>query len=115
MALHPVFAQMIDAYRLSGRPQLCAGAPDAWIGVAEYDVLKDEGDAYAQRLVEAGVAVELCRYSDMPHGFARTTNLVDLADLAVRDAADAIRRKCAGISPNLPTCPSATSQMLHHG
>ena len=97
------------------RAEDLSGAPEAWIGVAEYDVLKDEGDAYAKRLVEAGVAVELCRYSDMPHGFARMTNLVDSADSAVRDAADAIRRKCAEISANALARASSASAGQHHG
>ena len=89
------------------RAEDLSGAPDAWIGLAEYDVLRDEGEAYAQRLAAAGVAVELRHYSDMPHGFARLTNLVDSADWAVREAAQAIRRRCtqaqantsAGVSP----------------
>ena len=97
------------------RSEDVSGAPDTWIGIAEYDVLKDEGDAYAKRLAEAGVAVEHCRYSDMPHGFARMTNLVDSADRAVRDAANAIRRKCAPISASAPTRASSASQGQHHG
>lgn len=71
-----------------------AGAPPAWIATAEYDVLRDEGEAFARRLSEAGVSVHLHRYVGMPHGFARMMNLVDIADQALNDATAAIVRAC---------------------
>lgn len=71
------------------------GAPPAWIATAEYDVLRDEGEAFATRLSEAGVSVHLHRYAGMPHGFARMMNLVDTADQSLDDAAAAVARACA--------------------
>lgn len=63
------------------------GSPATWIATAEYDVLRDEGEAYAARLREAGVAVEQVRVAGLPHGFARMFNLVDTARDAVHQAA----------------------------
>jgi acetyl esterase/lipase len=49
-------------------PDLTGVAP-AHITVAEHDVLRDEGIAYAQRLAEAGVWVDLDLVAGAVHGF----------------------------------------------
>lgn len=54
-------------------------APRAWIATAEYDVLRDEGEAYARRLGEAGVPTTLHRAAGLPHGFIRLHSLVPSA------------------------------------
>ena len=68
-----------------------SGLPPAWIATAEYDVLRDEAEAYAKALATAGVAVKLERYQGMAHGFARMMNFLDTADRMVDDAAAALR------------------------
>lgn len=83
------------------RSPALASSPPTWIATAEYDVLRDEGEAYAQRLREAGVEVELHRMAGLPHGFARLFNLVDTARAAVEQASGAIAAACAVHSPTL--------------
>lgn len=68
-----------------------SGAPPAWIGVAEFDVLTEEGVDYAAALEAAGVPVTLRRYEGVMHGFARQYGIVDVADRAIHHAAEALK------------------------
>jgi acetyl esterase len=65
--------------------------PPAFIITAEYDPLCDEGEAYASRLQEAGVAVGLKRYQGMIHGFLSNTSEFDQAKVALIDSAAALK------------------------
>ena len=54
-----------------------AGLPEALIVVDENDVLRDEGEAYARRLSDAGVRVTSTRYNGTIHDFAMLNALAD--------------------------------------
>jgi acetyl esterase len=63
-----------------------AGLPPTYILTAEYDVLRDEGEALAGRLREAGVDVTQRRFDGAIHGFWRWMAATD----ATREAIDAV-------------------------
>jgi acetyl esterase len=65
--------------------------PSALVLTARYDPLRDEGRAYAERLFQAGVAVELVEYEGLIHGFLRRTDAFDKAKDALRRIAKAIK------------------------
>lgn len=62
------------------------GLPSACVLVAEYDVLHDEGMAYAQALRDAGVPALARSYAGMNHGFLKYAGVLEEADAAVADA-----------------------------
>ncbi len=74
-----------------------SGLPPAHIVTAGFDPLRDEGEAYAHRLQEAGVLTSLHREPDLVHGFINAVGVSARAREAVGKIAAAIRSGLARV------------------
>jgi acetyl esterase len=82
----PLFARPSDLERL----------PAAMVITAGFDPLRDEGDAYAAKLRDAGVAVEHVCVPGMVHGFMSMAGAVREADRTLERIARSLRRALGG-------------------
>ena len=68
-----------------------AGLPPAYVATAGFDPLRDEGEAYAERMREAGNQAALRRYPGLIHGFAHLTAISRTSREAMLEIAGALR------------------------
>src|SRR5258705_6720485 len=68
-----------------------AGLPSALVITAEFDPLRDEGEMYAARLRESGVAAASVRYDGMIHGFFSMAGVLERGRNALALAAAQLR------------------------
>ena len=85
------------AYAVPSTARSFRDLPAALVITAEFDPLRDEGEAYAKKLEEAGVPTTCTRYDGMIHGFFGMTGAVDKSDQAVAEAAEAMKKAFAGV------------------
>jgi acetyl esterase len=67
------------------------GLPPTYIATSGFDPLRDEGEAYARRLADAGVPVILRRHTGLLHGFASRAGVDPDARAALQHAAGVLR------------------------
>jgi len=77
-------AEMLDPRASVLHVEDLSGLPPAVVGVAEFDPLRDEGEAYAKKLADAGVQTVLHRFAGLVHGFYGMGVLSPAAADAVR-------------------------------
>ncbi|TBU99606.1 alpha/beta hydrolase [Phytopseudomonas dryadis] len=66
--------------------------PPAWIGLAGFDPLLDEGRAYAEKLRSQGGKVELMEYAGLTHDFLRMSSVAPAVLEVYDEMADALKR-----------------------
>jgi acetyl esterase len=86
---HNPFAAPVRATDLTG-------VAPATVLTAGFDVLRDEGAAYAEQLADAGVPTDHDHYPSLAHGFLSLTDEVDRADQAMDALAERIRDRLDG-------------------
>ncbi|HET7398359.1 MAG TPA: alpha/beta hydrolase [Intrasporangium sp.] len=69
-----------------------SGLPPALVQTADLDPLRDEGLAYAARLREAGVPVQVTNYPGAPHGFASFPGATRVGRASRRELAEWVAR-----------------------
>lgn len=77
------------------RAEDLSGLPPALVLTAQFDPLRDEGERFAHRLLDAGVPVTLRRQDGLIHGFFRMFSVSDKARGAVEETARWIRQAMA--------------------
>jgi acetyl esterase len=76
-----------------------AGLPPALVMTAEFDPLRDDGVAYAERLAAAGVPVEHVHAEDQMHGFLLYDRAIDRAGELIDRLADALAARRGAVAP----------------
>jgi acetyl esterase len=83
------------------------GLPPAYIATAGFDPIRDDGEAYADKLRAAEIPVVLSRQADLPHAYFNFVGMGGRFAEAASEAAGALR---LGLAPKGPATASVTQR-----
>ncbi len=86
--------QTADQFAAPALAKSLTGLPPTHVITAEYDILRDEGEAFAERLMAAGVPTTQIRYDGMLHAFMHFTGAIGAGREAVSETAEVLRNFC---------------------
>jgi acetyl esterase len=92
--LDQYLSSISDARDVRASPALAedlSGLPPAYVATAEFDALRDDGEAYALALAKAGVPVQLRRYLGVPHAFMSMPPGYGVVAAAIDDVCTVLR------------------------
>jgi acetyl esterase len=84
------------------RAPVLSGLPPAIVVTAEHDVLRDEGELYATRLIKARVPVQHRRFPGQMHGFFTMTGMLPGSADALEFVAAALEQQLGTARPPRP-------------
>jgi acetyl esterase/lipase len=93
----PLDWDLTDPYLLPMSVQDLVGLPSTLIMTAEFDPLRDEGIAYAEKLGNAGIPVQHLHIEDQMHGFLLLDRGVPRAAELINVLADGLAEHSAGM------------------
>jgi acetyl esterase len=93
----PIEEERLNPYAAPSLAPNLEGLPPAYVITAECDPMRDGGELYGQRLLEAGVPATVTRYDGMVHSFMHMINLVPQANQALDEAIQALRTAFASV------------------
>ena len=82
----------INASPMLASDELLKKMPPAIVITAQYDPLRDEGEAYGKRLVENGISTTITRYNGAFHGFFNMITILDDAQSAHAQASTLLKK-----------------------
>lgn len=85
-----------NPYANPARAKDLSRLPAALVITAGFDPLRDEGEAYAEKLRKAGVPVVTRRFEGLTHGFFNMTSQIDQAKVAQEQTCNALREALSG-------------------
>jgi acetyl esterase/lipase len=80
-----------NPYAAPIRAKNFTGLPRALVITASHDPLRDEGEAYGRRLMEAGIKANCTRYDGVTHAFVNFADALDQGKKAIEQACAALR------------------------
>lgn len=89
----------VSAYAAPARASDLSGLPPAYVTACEFDPVRDEGLCYAQRLIQSGVATELCHFPGTFHASAALVPGAQVSRRMLRGQLEALRRGLHGALP----------------